>query len=478
MNQAVLDQTPSGLSPVQAPRSRWILFAALGLLVCVISALVIFPKVNTTEFSTDEPGWIASGYYYTTLAENGDLDWNKWFCQECHGFGRLNLHVGQYLYGIPMKIEKSGSGPEFFGFYDVDQSYEANARAGAVPSPAILKQARQIAAFFGVLCCLAIFAVGFWAYNPWVGVIAAALLVTNSVFLKIASQAMTDTFYNLFLMSVCLTLVFLVRVRAPRTTFVLVCLAGFLTALACSVKITGMLVGAGFFLGSMAWRYWRADTWRTRSGQKEIALAVVAFFAVCLAVVYLLNPFFWPSWNKAVWQEGRSFVHDVSTKKVVPWHRVDLENAAFAYPELRNLSHPVEFPLLFGRWSHELQRHLDRGWAGWDGPRLLVLHRTLFQQAVPFAWPSKSAVYVDIGALLLAALTFAGIYFLARSAMASPTAVVLLVTLVVNYLLIVLFMKLNWDRYYLPTTTSVDVIAGVGAYELVRRALGKRRLTS
>jgi len=74
-------------------------------------------------------------------------------------------------------------------------------------------------------------------------------------------------------------------------------------------------------------------------------------------------------------------------------------------------------------------------------------------------------------AVLLAVLTVAGIYFLALSARSNGTHVVLLVALCVNYLLIVLFMGLNWDRYYLPTMISVALVAGVGFYEIARWAL-------
>ncbi len=473
MDQASLDQTSS----LRAVRSKWLLFAALGLLVCVASAAVIFPRIGKTEFSSDEPGWISSGYYYTTLAQKRDLDWDKWFCRECQGFGRLNLHVGEYLFGIPMKIAKDSNSPAFFGFYDVEHSYEQNLRAGLVPPRAILNQARSIAAFFGVLCCLLIFAVGFWAYNPWVGLVASGLLLTNSVFLKISTQAMTDAFYNFFLLSVCLTLVITAKVRSKKSILLLVCLTGVLTALACSVKITGLLLGTGFFLGVTAWRFWRTST-----GKKEMALTLAAFFACCLGTVYILNPFFWPSWNQMkggeVVQELESFSHDITTKKINPFHRRDLEQAAFDYPQLRNLSHPVEFPLLFGRWSHELRRHLDAGLANWNGNRLVRLHETLFQLSVPLAPASDNSLavngvsrIVNVVAFLLAVLTVAGVYFLTLSSRSNDTHVVLLVALCINYLLIALFMGLNWDRYYLPTMISAELVTAVGIYEMARRAI-------
>jgi 4-amino-4-deoxy-L-arabinose transferase-like glycosyltransferase len=473
MDQSVLEQTSSP----RAVRSKWILFTALGLLVCVVSSLVIFPRIAKTEFSADEAGWISSGYYYTTLAQKRDLDWDKWFCRECQGFGRLNLHVGEFLFGIPMKMEKDSASPAFFGFYDVERSYEWNFRAGAVPPPAILIQAREVAAFFGVLCCLMIFAVGFWAYSPWVGLIASGLLLTNSVFLKLSGQAMTDDFYNFFLLSICMALVITAKVHNKKAIFALVCLTGVLTALACSVKITGLLLGTGFFLGLTGWRFWRA-----RAGTKEMALTLAAFFVCCFGTVYLLNPFFWPSWNQLrgseVVREAKSFSHDVSTKKIVLWHRQDLSQATFDYPQLRNLSHPVEFPLLFGRWNHELRRHLDAGLANWNGNRLVRLHQTLFQLSVPLGPDPDNGSVADVAGLavngvafLLAVLTVAGVYFLAVSARSKGTNVVLLVALCVNYLLIVLFMGLNWDRYYLPTMISVALVAGVGFYEIARRAI-------
>jgi hypothetical protein len=35
----------------------------------------------------------------------------------------------------------------------------------------------------------------------------------------------------------------------------------------------------------------------------------------------------------------------------------------------------------------------------------------------------------------------------------------------------VLFMGLNWDRYYLPTMISAELVAAVGAYEVARRVI-------
>jgi hypothetical protein len=43
-----------------------------------------------------------------------------------------------------------------------------------------------------------------------------------------------------------------------------------------------------------------------------------------------------------------------------------------------------------------------------------------------------------------------------------------LLYLLVNYLLIVVFLKLNWNRYYLPTIIAVDLISAAGIYGIAR----------
>ena len=121
----------------------------------------------------------------------------------------------------------------------------------------------------------------------------------------------------------------------------------------------------------------------------ELFLSIHIFFVVCFATIYILNPFFWPSWTQlhtgdAV-HELTSFSHDVTTRKIVLWHQEDLRRAEFQYPQLRNLSHPLEFPLLFGRWSHEMHRQLAMGLANWNGSRSLRLNKSLFQLSVPLA---------------------------------------------------------------------------------------------
>jgi hypothetical protein len=489
MDQSFLDRDSSRLSPLRISSSRWALFALMGTLVLLTSTLALFRGIETTQFSVDEPGWISSGLYYTALYEKGDFDWNKWYCENCDAFGHLNLHMGEYLYGIPLKIEEPQRVATFFGYYDFQRSYQANVHAGLVPPPGLLIRAREISAFFGVLCCVAVFAVGFWAFNPWVGAASAALLMSDAVLHRSSTQAMTDTFYNFFLLTICLASIAIVKALSRKKMFALVCLTGILTACACSVKITGILLGSGLFLGTLAWLFWRQTILR-----KETAWLIGAFSLFCIGSVYLLNPLFWPSWNqlhvKQAWVESRSLSHDVFAGTITPWRRADIEKIETTYPQLKNLSHPLEFPILFGRWSHEMHRQEHMGLGNWQGNRLIELHENLFMLAVPVAdvtngfdgtsvvdaRPHRNSAMVKCVAFLIAIFTVAGLWSLAKSSRLRGAHAVVLLAFVLNYLLIVALMHLNYNRYYLPTLILLQLIAAFGFHETIQGVIRVARV--
>jgi hypothetical protein len=77
-------------------------FIAMTAVICLISASVLFPQIQSTKFHGDESGWIFSAYYYTDLLIRRDFDLQKWECESCGPWGALNMHVGKWLIGIPL----------------------------------------------------------------------------------------------------------------------------------------------------------------------------------------------------------------------------------------------------------------------------------------------------------------------------------------------------------------------------------------
>jgi hypothetical protein len=130
------------------------------------------------------------------------------------------------------------------------------------------------------------------------------------------------------------------------------------------------------------------------------------------------------------------------------------------YPQIRNLVRPLEFPLLFNRWDRLLQSQQNR--ANWNGSRLVSLHKRLFYDYVNFR---GEFVFTGIGVVFL----------LRKKRPALPpeddrSRMIPLLYFVINYVFILLFMNLNWDRYYLPTVIACKLIAAAGLYAFITYA--------
>jgi len=442
-------------------------------MVCAVSAIVIFPRVRRTEFSVDEPEWISSGYYYTRLLQKRDFEWQKWDCPECGAWGSLNPHLGKWLIGTALVMNSRTRVQPHLRYYNFDATWEENIRAGVIPPLETLVCARSAPALFGVLCCLMVFAIGFWTYNLWVGLIATSFLLTNSVFLKLASQAMTDTFYNFFLLSCCLATVLLWKAAGRKRVYTLVSLCGLFTGLAYSVKISGIVVGSSLFLLVAA-----LSRFVRRSGERKGPPILTIFSLWTLFTVYVLNPFFWPSWQdiriNAVFGEVRSLFAEMVASKGIP--------AGFdrgRYPQLINLSHVLQFPHSFQRFARELQMQADLGRGNWPpGNHLVTVHKELlWQLSQPGTVLSENLILTYAVGFIATILMGLGMLFVlpksqrAVSYERDGSHIVPLLYLVVNYLLIVLFMKDNYDRYYLPTVIAVYLISAVGLYGVVERTL-------
>ena len=90
-------------------------FSALALVVALISAFVLFSRVDKTEFHSDESGWISAGRYYTDLLWRCDFEWEKWECEACDGWGSLNMQLGKWLIGIPLELDPQVRRQNFSG---------------------------------------------------------------------------------------------------------------------------------------------------------------------------------------------------------------------------------------------------------------------------------------------------------------------------------------------------------------------------
>ena len=437
-------------------KNKWVLSTS-GIL-CLLSSALLFGKVGETSFSGDESGWIASGNYYSGLLLKRDFGRENWICLECGPWGSLNMHLGQLLIGIPLRIVSRDTGSEFSSYYDWGQSLEENLKVGKVPETEILLQARRVSAVFGVLCCLLVFAIGYFSHNVWTGLMAALLLLINQLFIGSATRAMTDIHYNFFLLSLALSTFSILNCRKKSYMMLASSCSGLLAGLAAAVKITGIIIGGGVFLAVVLY-----EGLLGKLQKRDIALSIALFSMLSVLTIYVLNPYFWPSFNAI---NGKAIIYEFqSLSKELAAGEVRGSGIRERYPQLSNLSRMLEFPNMFLRWR-SFMREQQTVWksASWNGNRFASFHERLLLNYSSFLleW-----IFLIVG---MAACCSA----LRRSLSTREIAplVIPFLYFVINYAFILTFMELNWGRYYLPTVIASKVLVAVGIYEVTARAYG------
>lgn len=404
------------------------LFVVLSAWVFLLSDLTLFTHIKTSEFHGDETGWISSGYYYSGLLLKADTNREHWRGDGYENFGYNNMVLGKWMIGLPLIACSVPGGPWLRQYYHFDEADEENVVQGHLPPPMILLWARSFVAMVGAACCVLVFLVGSLSYSIRVGALATLLVLTNRLFILCVTRAMTDAHYNFFLLATFLAALLFLESKAYRPRWLLASVCGLLTGLACSVKITGILLGSALFAAIVFYVYGSSGLgWKQGlKHRNEIKYSLILFAGVALGTVYGLNPNFWPVFH----------LHSLSLQPM--WN----------------------FPQMFIDLSNLMESQKDAPSASWLGDRPLTLNRELFLTYATFP-----------GEWFLCGLGFAAsskiIYAAWKRGEATGSALPMLY-FVVNFGFIFMFQKLNWDRYYLPTVIATQILAAVGVCELGR----------
>jgi 4-amino-4-deoxy-L-arabinose transferase-like glycosyltransferase len=282
---------------------------------------------------------------------------------------------------------------------------QENEKNGNLPPRDILLVARGTSVIFGISCCILAFLIGFFFRNTWVGLLSAGLLISNKLFIVLATSAMPDIFFIFFILSACLFIILLTRF--PQKKY-LVPISGFFAGLAASVKIHGIVIVSLLFF---AYLIYRALINKKRTIFNIMLYAVIFSFSA-LTVVYILNPYFWPSFKEikrgAIKQELKSFyelaIREKTPKQTLGYLYKIASNGGFQvedtqrhFSQLRILIRPLNFPFMFKKWIDMLysREESTKTFAGEN--RLIVLHRTLLLRYAnfPFEW-----LFLFIGLIL------------------------------------------------------------------------------
>jgi hypothetical protein len=409
-------------------RVRIVLVAAM---VAAGSSWVLFNGVDRAPFHGDESGWISSGMYYSGLLVHRDFSRAKWECGNCKTWGGLNSHLGKLLIGASYFNCGASNPCTFSGYYDFFMSFEDNQRLGQVPPAHVLQRARYSAAIAGIICCVLVFAIGYTLGGPklLLGALCAGLVLSAEVFRLFANRAMADAFYNLFLLTQLLMATVIVKSGDERNMVRRLAIAGLLVGLTASVKPSGFLLGFPLFLVVAAYRLGVGEGYKRPENGRVFFSAVVTFVTTAVAVIYVLNPTFWPTGSSDIWR-------------------------LLGFPEM-----------LFAWDRYMAYEDVTLGLGEWSGNHFVDIHRSILVQ---YSNPAVNILFV-VGLLLCARRCFVSMRHGVTDVSFAPV-----VYFLGNYALLVCFLRLNWDRYYLPLELSMRVIAAIGIVELAALTLHGR----
>lgn len=436
------------------------LLAGAFLLAWLLSA----PLITSPNLHTDERGWLASGLVYCDLIAQGDFTPSHWDQQGAlWSFGNLNPHLGKVMLTFPayrfakrMEIE-----------YKPQEHFTSRDRMGIFsdtlpPPPAkLLRLARRTAFFWA--CCTAgvMIAAAWWMAGRVAAVLFGYTILLNRFFLESASMAMTDFPYLFFLGLGMLCGIWLVRAATSRQRTLAVVL-GFLAAgLATSVKVTGLPI-LGLYFTVLLLYLAGLHRVRLRGALGRLALGS----AVALLPIYGLNPFLWPEWSSVDFDAAAKEWEAINAGEILYakdeefntlWESLrqsDVNASAVrrACPNLANMLRPLEFPLLYPRWSH-LFEALARQYP--VNEPLEALYGSIFRHA--------SSVFEVM-------FLFFGLYVawlrvrLARDESSPLVAGMAYLAVQALFLLMMLPVK-GFERYYLPAILISRVFVALGVAE-------------
>jgi hypothetical protein len=406
-------EQPSGF---RADRLRISLVVAA---VVICSSWVLFKGIDRVSFYSDESGWISSGMYYAGLLVDRDFSRAKWECSNCRSWGALNAHLGKLLIGVSYFNCGASTPCTFSGYYDFFRSFEENQRLGQVPPAHVLRRGRYSAAIAGVIGCLLAFAIGYTVGEPklLLGAVCAGLVLSAEIFRLFANRATTDAFYNVFLLAQLLTAMAIVKSSDERNMVRHLAVAGLVVGLTASVKPSGFVLGFPLFLVVAAYRLGVGGGYTRPENGRVFFSAVLTFVMSSAAVIYGLNPTFWPSGLSDIWRI-------------------------------------LGFPEMLLAWDRYMAyQDVALGLGQWNGNHFVDIHRSILVQ--------HSNWVVNI-------LFFVGLLFCARRCFVSmrrgiaDVSFAPVVYFLFNYALLICFLRLNWDRYYLPLEISMRIIAAIG----------------
>jgi len=422
-------------------RSRLIDLGAV-LAIFVFAAAVYISGIDSTKFHQDESRWLNRAHYLTDLADPFGPTWNDQYLT------RGQPPVGSYMMGLGLLVQ--GRDLVTNNAYDFRRTQQFNHDIGAYPTDADLVAGRRTNSVLGAMAAAVVYLVVRHLTNPLGGLAGALFLIANPLQTWHNRLALADTTLTLTLALLLLCVIHLMR----KPSWGLAILAGVLIGLGGANKFTPMalsapLAGLGALLLLRAWwdrRQLRGPKPRGILGfppLTDLGWMLVSIPLTTAATFVMVYPYLWRN------PIGR-------TLELIRFRRAEMDMQYFLYPKFRTDS-PAE---AFDRTVYALGQAWSstRGFLDWLG--------------APGLGDALSQLDVILGAAGLLCLLLVGI----AKGLRSPELIVAGI-IIVQTATIILSMRVDFERYYLPILLGFVVSIGccVGyAGRTVQRLLARR----
>lgn len=397
-------------------RRRWLLLGELVLVAAVLAAAVLAFSRARAKADGDEAEWIGTSRYFLTLFVERDLSAEAWADKY---WTRTQPMVARYVIGAWLwarGYDLTALNPA----YNHDRSWEANQRLGRAPAYPMLDEARVAMRALAVVAVAVVYLVARVLAGPVAGLAAAGLFVGSPYLAEHLIRAKGDTTMLLFLLLALTAALIALRHPERGPSLPWGTAAGIFLGLAMGSKLTAFLAALALALWAILATGARRRPGRggSRTTPTDSPLAWASVVLLTAALVFVAsNPYLWSDPVGRTWIlfQNRQAEMDVQVA-TEPWRAYNsVQERAMRVLE-RSLLHETWGASYLGIPLEAILSAVGVGWLLWRSVR-----RPDGGEALLLAWSICLFIGVSLG---------------------------------LRYLL---------QHYFLPTTVTALVLAGVGA---------------
>ncbi len=421
---------PQPLSP-EAPKPLWwkqtgLLKAVIALVLFCVAFITYLGGDTTTAFHPDESRWLNRAHYIADIIDPFGPTWNDQYLT------RGQPPVGSYVMGLGLVLQ--GRDLDTNLAWDFRRADPFNLGNGMYPEHGDLVAGRRTDNVLGALAVVVVFLVVAHLTNMIGGIAGSLLLIANPLQSWHNRLALADTTLTLTLALILLCSIHLVR----RPSWPWTILVGVLIGIGGANKLTPLsltapLAALGAFLLLRSWWDGRKISrsllpgWRRFPPFSELGWMLLSMPFIAAATFVLIYPYLWSD------PIGR-------TLKLLNFRQQEMVTQALINPGLK-VNEPIE--AVRRTWTF-----LGGEWSGTQS----------FLKMIGYPKLGNTLSHLDVW-LALIGLLLLGLLSL-RKGIQSPHFIVLILT-VTEIATIIITMKTDFERYYLPIVLGFVVAGGV-----------------